>query len=97
MLSSAGARGVKGSNEIDCLFAKVGVNLHIARQTQVFLKANSLSSGTMAEAAGKAVLRKNCFLRSQHLLLSLMNMMVSIYYQSLQFLWFCVGVCNPML
>ncbi|KAK2562454.1 hypothetical protein P5673_014110, partial [Acropora cervicornis] len=29
----------------------------------------------MAEAAGKAVLRKNCFLRSQHLLLSRMNMM----------------------
>ena len=35
---------------IDCLFVKVDVNLHIARQTQLFLKVNSLSSGTMAES-----------------------------------------------
>ena len=34
---------------IDCLFFKVDVNLHIARQTQLFLKVNSLSPGTMAE------------------------------------------------
>ena len=79
------------------LFVKEDVNLHIARQTQLFLKVNSLSSGTMAETSGEAVLRKNCFLRSQHLLLSRMNMMVSTYCQSLQFLWFCVVVCNPML
>ncbi|XP_015778801.1 PREDICTED: uncharacterized protein LOC107356692 [Acropora digitifera] len=35
---------------IDCLFVKVDVNLHIARQTQLFLKINSLSPGTMAES-----------------------------------------------
>ena len=35
---------------IDFLFVKVDVNLHIARQTQLFLKVNSLSSGTMAES-----------------------------------------------
>ena len=40
---------------------------------------------------------KSCFLRSQHLLLGRMNMMVSTYCQSLQFIWFCVVVCNPML
>ena len=48
------------------------------------------------KAAGKAVRRKNCFLRSQHLLLSRRNMMVSTYFQSLQFHWFCVVVCNPI-
>ena len=35
---------------IDCLFVKVDVNLHIARQTQLFVKVNSLSFGTMAES-----------------------------------------------
>ena len=36
---------------IDCLFVKVDVNLHIARQTQLFLTVNSLSSGKMAESS----------------------------------------------
>ena len=36
-------------------------------------------------------------LRSQHLLLSRMNTMVSTNCQSLQFIWFCVAVCNLML
>ena len=35
------------------LFVKVDVNLHIARQTQLFLKINSLSPGTMAEISSK--------------------------------------------
>ena len=30
--------------DIDCFFVKVDVNLHIARQTQLFLKVNSLGS-----------------------------------------------------
>jgi len=34
---------------LDCLFVKVDVHLHIARQTQLFFKVNSLSSGTMPE------------------------------------------------
>ena len=38
---------------IDCLFVKVDVSLHIARQTQLFLKVNSLSSGTMAESSSE--------------------------------------------
>ena len=39
---------------IDCLFVKVDVNLHIARQTQLFLKVNSLSYATMAESCWKS-------------------------------------------
>ena len=38
---------------IDCLFVKVDVNLHIARQTQLFLKINSLSPLTMAESSSE--------------------------------------------
>ena len=67
---------------IDCLFVKVDGNLHIARQTQLFLKVNSLSSGTMAESCWESSSEEELFLRSQHLLLSRMNMMVSTYCQS---------------
>ena len=35
---------------IDCLFVKVDVSLHSARQTQLFVKVNSLSFGVMAMA-----------------------------------------------
>ena len=35
---------------IDCLFVKVDVSLHSARQTQLFVKVNSLSFGVMALA-----------------------------------------------
>ena len=35
---------------IDYLFVTVDANLHIARQTQLFLKINLLSSGTMTES-----------------------------------------------
>ena len=99
MTCTCGKCNQKRVIDCHCLPVKADVNLHIARQAQLFLKVNTLSSGTMAESCwhGKAVLRKNCFLRSQHLLLSRMNMMVSTYCQSLQFLWFCVVVCNPML
>ena len=79
----------------ECLFVKIDVNLHIAQQTQLFVKVNSLSFGTMAESYWESS-RKNCFLRSQHLLLSRRNMMVRTYFQSLQFHWFCVVVCNPI-
>ena len=81
---------------IDCLFVKVSVNLHIPRETQLFLTVNSLSFGTTAESSWEAVLTKNCLSHSQHLLLSRMNMMVRTYFQSLQFHWFGVIVCNLM-
>ena len=38
---------------IDCLFVKIDVNLHIARQTQLFVKVNSLLFGTMAESSSE--------------------------------------------
>ena len=84
---------------IDCLFVKVDVNLHIVRQTQLFLKINSLSPGTMVERCWESSSEEELFLThaSQHLLLSRIHMMVSTYCQSLQFIWFCVVVCNPML
>ena len=47
---------------IDCLFVKVDVNLHIARQTQLFLKVNSLSSGTMAESCWESSSEEELFL-----------------------------------
>ena len=47
---------------IDCLFVKVGVNLHIDRQTQLFLKVNSLSSGTMAESCWESSSEEELFL-----------------------------------
>ena len=47
---------------IDCLFVKVDVNLHIARQTQLFLKVNSLSSGTMAERCWESSSEEELFL-----------------------------------
>ena len=41
----------KQKRVIDCLFVKVDVTLHIARQTQLFaVKVNSLSFGMMAES-----------------------------------------------
>ena len=47
---------------IDCLFVKVDVNLHIARQTQLFLKVNSLSSGMMAESCWESSSEEELFL-----------------------------------
>ena len=48
---------------IDCVFVKVDVNLHIARQTQLFLKINSLSSpGTMAKSCWESSSEKESFL-----------------------------------
>ena len=47
---------------IDCLFVKVVVNLHIARQTQLVLKVNSLSSGTMAESCWESSFEEELFL-----------------------------------
>ena len=47
---------------IDCLFVKVDVNLHIARQTQLFLKINSLSPGTMAESCWESSSEEELFL-----------------------------------
>ena len=47
---------------IDCLFVKLDVNLHIARQTQLFLKINSLSSGTMAESCWESSSDEELFL-----------------------------------
>ena len=38
---------------IDCLFVKIDVKLHIARQTQLFVKVNSLLFGTMAESSSE--------------------------------------------
>ena len=47
---------------IDCLFVKVDVNLHIARQTKLFWKVNSLSSGTMAESCWESSSEEELFL-----------------------------------
>ena len=47
---------------IDCLFVKVDVNLHIAQQTQLFLKTNSLSPGTMAEICWESSSEEELFL-----------------------------------
>ena len=47
---------------IDCLFVKVDVNLHIARQIQLFLKVNSLSSGTMGESCWESSSEGELFL-----------------------------------
>ena len=47
---------------IDCLFVKLDVNLHIARQTQLFLKINSLWSGTMAESCWESSSDEELFL-----------------------------------
>ena len=47
---------------IDCLFVKVDFNLHIARQTQLFLKVNSLSSGKMAESCWESSSEEELFL-----------------------------------
>ena len=47
---------------IDCLFVKVDFNLHIARQTQLFLKVNLLSSGTMAESCWESSSKEELFL-----------------------------------
>ncbi|KAK2565248.1 hypothetical protein P5673_011199 [Acropora cervicornis] len=47
---------------IDCLFVKVDVKLHIARQTQLFLKINSLSPGTMAESCWESSSEEELFL-----------------------------------
>ena len=48
---------------LDCLFVKVDVNLHIARQTQLFLKVNSLLSGRMAESCWKSSSEEELFLK----------------------------------
>ena len=48
---------------IDCLFVKVDVNLHIAQQTQLFFKINSLSSGTTAESCWQSSSEEELFLR----------------------------------
>ena len=50
-------------------------NLHIARQTQLFLKVNSLSFGTMAEGCWESSSEEELFLTQSDLLLSGMNMM----------------------
>ena len=84
---------------IDCLFV-ISYYQFAYCSTNTVVFESQLIAGRLErwrKAAGKAVLRKNCFLHSQHLLLSRMNMMVSSYCQSLQFLWFYVVVCNPML
>ena len=49
---------------IDCLFVnlKVDVNLHIARQTQLFLKVISLSFGMMPESCWESSSEKELFL-----------------------------------
>ena len=47
---------------IDCFFVKVDVNLHIAGQTQLFLKVNLLSSGTMAESGRESSSKEELFL-----------------------------------
>ena len=47
---------------IDCLFVKEDVNLHISRQTQLFLKVNSLSFGTMAESYWESSSEEGLFL-----------------------------------
>ena len=46
----------------DCLFVKVDIDLHIARQTQLFLKINSLSPGTMAESCWESSSEEELFL-----------------------------------
>ena len=46
----------------DCLFVKVDIDLHIARQTQSFLKINSLSPGTMAESCWESSSEEELFL-----------------------------------
>ena len=46
---------------IDCLFVKVDVNLHIARQTQLFLKVNLLWCGTMAESCWESSSEEELF------------------------------------
>ena len=46
---------------IDCLFVKVDVNLHIARQTQLLVKVNSLSFGTMAESCWESSSEEELF------------------------------------
>ena len=46
---------------IDCLFVKVDVNLHIARQTQLFVKVNSLSFGTMTETCWESSSEEELF------------------------------------
>ena len=81
---------------IDCLFVKADVNLQF-RQTQLFVKVNSLSFGTMAESCWESSSEEELFfLRSQHLLLSRRKRMVSTYFQSLQYHWFCAVVCNAI-
>ena len=47
---------------IDCLFVKVDVNLHFARQTQLFWKINSLLPGTMAESWWESSSEEELFL-----------------------------------
>ena len=46
---------------IDCLFVNVDFNLHIARQTQLFLKVNLLSSGTMGESCWESSSEEELF------------------------------------
>lgn len=47
---------------VDCLFVNVDVNLHIARQTQLFVKVNSWSFGTMAESCWESSSEGELFL-----------------------------------
>ena len=47
---------------IDCLFVKVYVNLHIARQRQLFLKVSSLSCEPMAESCWESSSEEELFL-----------------------------------
>ena len=78
---------------MDCLFVKVDVTLHIARQTRLFWKVNSLSSGKMAKSCWESSSEEELFLTQ-----STFTVKSDEYDgQSLQFLWFCVVVCNPML
>ena len=81
---------------IDCLFVICYCQFaYCSTNTVVF--ESKLSSGTMAESCWESSSEEELFLTQSHLLLSRMNMMVSTYCQLLQFLWFCVVVCNPML
>ena len=48
---------------LDCLFVKADVNLHIARQTQLLLKVNSLLSGRMAESCWESSSEEELFLK----------------------------------
>ena len=82
---------------IDCLFVKVDVNLHIARQTQLFLKVNSLSSGTMAESFWESSSEEELFLTQSTFTVKSDEYDGKYLMSVVAILLFCVVVCNPML